>query len=121
MRNLHQSWVNLTISCHSTDLNFTAYNSECVSLFEWFFFCSLFCSLQLNYLNFDPPALQRPAASISFAPKICTAYILREKKVPFYGFIVIYCCDDVIGFVEMLERRHLGDGRGIGSALSPLS
>lgn len=89
--NLQQSWVILTLSCHSTDLNFTActfYNTKCVSHFEGFLL------LQLDYLNLDPHVLQWPAASMSFAPSLYITFLLREKRailLSYHHLLMRYC------------------------------
>lgn len=49
-------------------------------------------SLQLDYLNLDPPVLQSPAASISFAPNFCKLLTFWERNIPFSvlsSFIIV--------------------------------
>lgn len=52
IRNLQQSWLILTLSCHRTNLNFMActfYNAKCVSILR--FFCPLFLFLPYNLIT----------------------------------------------------------------------
>lgn len=100
IRNLQQSWLILTLSCQRTNLYFMActfYNAKWVSILRVFLPSFSLSSLQLDYLNLDPPVLQWPAASISFAPNLCILLTFWERNIPFYCLIIIYYCDIVIG------------------------
>lgn len=57
---------------------------------------ALFCALQLDYLNLDPPVLQWPSASISLPLNHCILLTFWETNI-IYCHIVIYYCDLVIG------------------------
>lgn len=59
---------------------------------------ALFCSLQLDYLNLDPPVLQWPSASISLPLNHCILLTFWETNI-ICCRIVIYYCDLVIGLI----------------------